>query len=199
MTPRSLRGRASLVTASPQYDVYLSYNQQERKAVEQLERELVRAGLSVWRDQTRIEAGNGWQHAINHGLAKARFIAICVGRGGLSREQLSEISEAVVHAEADPDVHLTGVMLPGLPDDFDIAALPDALRKRHWLDLRSGVHEVRGKLDWLRERLPAREMPAPRASPSVEATAGCLNGEVTAAAFVRELLKHHPEYGDKRV
>lgn len=181
------------------YDVYLSYSRRDAEVVRELERHLVEAGLEVWRDESGIQTGEDWQTALTSALARARFIAVCVGPAGLAAEQFHEIEAAAARTATDPDVRFAAVLLPGVPEDFPASALPVQLASRQWLDLRSGMSEIPTLVDWI---APSKQPPPgegrPPATPSVESAAFRLSGAVTAAAFVSALLKLHPEYGERR-
>src|SRR6266545_2348334 len=75
-------------------DVYLSYNNADRKVVEELEQQLISSGLTVWRDETSIAVGTEWERASAAALAGARSVLICVGPSGLGRGQLREVDSA---------------------------------------------------------------------------------------------------------
>jgi hypothetical protein len=187
------------MTQEPAFDVYLSYSRQDVEIVRELERYLIDAGLNVWRDETGISTGAEWQSALATAFARSSFVAICVGPRGLGKGQLEEVEGAVARAATEPDFRFAAVLLPGVPEDFSPSLLPFQLADRQWIDLRSGLAEAR---KWARElaKLP-RLRPVqsrPPATPSLENAAMRLSGEVTAAAFVSELLKLHPEYGERR-
>lgn len=125
------------MSASPTYDVYLSYSHDDTEIVGELHRRLTDSGLRVWRDE-QIELGSDWAKALASALASARFAAICIGPSGLAPGQLREVDAAEAHAANDPDFRFGGVLLPGVPADLSAAALPVQLARRQWIDLRSG-------------------------------------------------------------
>lgn len=186
------------MTQAPGFDVYLSYNHRDGELVRELERHLVDAGLKVWRDETQIQSGVDWEAAAAAALAEASFVAVCVGPTGLGPGQLREIEAAEARAATEPDFRIAAVLLAGVPDDFPAAALPVQLASRQWADLRSGISAIRAWANSIRPTPEASAETRPPATPSVETAAARLSGEVTAAAFVSELLKLHREYGERR-
>lgn len=184
------------MTAFPaQYDVYLAYKVDDREIVMELERELAALGLSVWRDVISKEPTRDWPHTIEEGRVHTPFVAICVGQSGVAPGELEEFVTVVGGTWADPQLRLAAVLLPGADEVLASELLSSGLQL---LDLRSGVRAGRDVLRRFSAGASLAAPSMPRASPSVEGAAARLSGEVTAAAFVRELLSSHPEYGDKR-
>lgn len=187
------------MTQAPAFDVYLSYSLQDVEMVKGFERYLVDMGLNVWRDETGLQTGDDWQSVLATALARSRLVAICVGPGGLATGQLQEIEAAAARASEEPDFRLAAVLLPGLPEDFSSSALPFELAQRQWIDLRAGLSATQiwaSEIGNLLAPPPVETLPP--ATPSVENAAKGLSGAVTAAAFVSEMLKLHPEYGQRR-
>ena len=92
------------------------------------------------------------------------------------------------------------MLLPGVPVDFSASSLPLSLQARRWIDLREGFRprsRSRPDQEPVAQTQTASEDQS-RPTPSVESAAAQLTGEVTAAAFVVELLRIHPEYGERR-
>jgi hypothetical protein len=186
------------MSATPTYDVYLSYSRDDAEIVGELQRRLGDSGLRVWRDE-QMEPGSEWAQALASALASARFAAICIGPSGLARGQQREVDAAEARAANDPDFRFGAVLLPGVPADLSAAALPVQLARRQWIDLRSGFSNLSawvGSLAATPEPTPVDATPP--ATASVEAAASRLTGDVTAAAFVAALLQLHPEYGERR-
>jgi len=186
-------------------DVYLSYNNADRKVVEELEQQLISSGLTVWRDETSIAVGTEWERASAAALAGARSVLICVGPSGLGRGQLREVDAAAARSAVDPDLPFAAALLPGVPGDFPASALPVQLAERQWLDLRrdfTAVSSFLSSLALTQQPVPTQKAVEPRddppVTPSVQSAAAQLTGEVTAAAFVMALLSLHPEYGERR-
>jgi len=186
------------MTAEPGLDVFLSYSRRDGDLVAELQRELEAVGLVIWRDETSLMPSEPWQPAITDALARAKLVLICVGPTGLQPGQLQELGFATARAASDPDVRYAAALLPGVPPDFPASALPSDLAVRQWVDLRAGVS---GAGDQILGLLGSPNSPPDvptgvPTTPSVDAAAGRLSGEVTAAAFVLALMELHPEYGE---
>jgi hypothetical protein len=188
-----------MATPAPRFDVYLSYSREDSESIAELEQRIEAMGLQVYRDETQLEPGGGRQAQSTEAIATARVVLFCVGASGLGPRQQDELELAVARATSDPDFLFTAALLPSAAADFPATALPYALTTRQWLDLRSGVAGV----DRLLESLwPSREgdrrAGGVALTPSVQSAAAQLQGEVTAAALVAQLLALHPEYGGGR-
>jgi hypothetical protein len=190
------------MTEASAYDVYLSYNRSDVEVVRELEKHLVGAGLSVWRDEAALEPGVDWQSALASALSQAGFVAVCVGPTGLASGQLREIEVADARAASEPDFRFAAVLLPGVPEGFSSAALPAQLASRQWIDLRSGLDQASvlvNAISGFQAPAPAEAEAQPPVTPSVERAASLLGDDAfTAAALVAAVLQIHPEYGERK-
>lgn len=196
---------ASQAQSQTTYDAYISYNERDLEAADELAAYLTKAGLSVWIQAPPDRSDTA--KAIRSSPLVARtmqtgFAVVCVGPTGLSAWQREEVEVAEARATNEPDFRLAAALLPGLPDDFSSTALPIALGSRPWFDLRTGMSAATTLVRAIREASlpkPAGEEEArPAPSPSVDSAAASLgDDEVTAARLVTELLQLHPEYGDR--
>jgi hypothetical protein len=183
-----------------EFDVFLSYAVADRVVVAQIQSALEAAGLTVFRDETALEVADDWAAVTNAALARAGFVAVCVGPAGLTDGQLREVAAADARARIEPDFRFAAVLLPGVPPDFPASSLPFPLAERQWLDLRSGltgIADLVGNIVRARDDTPSTVTERP-ATPSVEAAISRLDGEVTAAALVARLLELHPEFGERQ-
>src|SRR5918912_1070756 len=85
-----VKGRKDQV--EPKAQIFLSYAHEDRLRVEDLQRDLVEAGFSPWRDTTDILPGEKWADSIENAIRQADFILACLSahsinkRGGVQRE-----------------------------------------------------------------------------------------------------------------
>src|SRR3954469_4076422 len=128
-----------MTTSAPPFDVYLSYAREDTELVVELQRRIEAMGQRVWRDQTQLTPGGDWQAELTEAIATARMVLFCVGATGLGEWQRDELGLADARARRDPDFLFTAALLPSAQADFPATALPFSLRRRQWLDLRSGV------------------------------------------------------------
>ena len=63
--------------------IFLSYASQGEGQVIRLETELERAGHPVWRDRTRILAGDPYPEKINEGFENAEVVIVCLSEAAL--------------------------------------------------------------------------------------------------------------------
>jgi hypothetical protein len=190
-----------VTTPAPEFDVYLSYSASDEKLVWELQQQLESAGIRVWWDREQLKAAGLFEEQVLAALVATRAMAVCVGPSGLDSFQLQEISAATGRAASDPDFLVAAVLLPGLPQDLPASALPLELASRPWIDLRSGI-DIAAVSEQVSLLFPASPSAGgagkPPATSSVTAAASRLGGEVTAAAFVSQLLELHPEYGERQ-
>jgi len=73
------------------YDVFLSYNREDRSAVQVVADRLVNEGIEPWFDKWHLVPGEVWQEAIEDALRRCSTCAVFVGRNGLGPWQNEEI------------------------------------------------------------------------------------------------------------
>ncbi len=123
-----------------QFDVFLSHNSKDKQAVTALAQALRGAGLTSWLDAWHLTRGREWQGELAAGLSMCRACAVCLGPHGVGAWSGMEMRLALDRAAKDADFRLFTVLLPGLPEPFDAAALPPFLSVYTWVDLRAGLN-----------------------------------------------------------
>jgi SAM-dependent methyltransferase len=108
------------------YDVFLSYNSQDRGLVERIARALSEYGIRVWYDQWSILKGQDFQRQIENGLAASRSVAVFVGKSGFGAWGEQELRAALLDNNQETSVPVIPVLLPGSSDQI----LPAFLRTR---------------------------------------------------------------------
>ena len=58
------------------YDVFISYTRRDAAWAEKLESNLVSRGLRVYRDQTRLTAGDEWEPALRDAIVDSRALVV---------------------------------------------------------------------------------------------------------------------------
>ena len=133
------------------FDVFLSYNRRDERAVIAIAEKLKQAGMKPWLDRWCLTAGRRYLDELEEALRSCATCAVCVGPSKpneshrLSEYVKEEISVAHNLAVADP-IHFRVflVLLPGVPEVFDATTLPAFLINRTWVDLRQGIEDASG-------------------------------------------------------
>lgn len=125
------------------YDVFLSHNSRDKPAVERIAELLKRAGLEPWLDKWCLTPGGKWLDEIAAGLRASAACAFFVGPYGPGAWAREELDIALDRAVKDRSFRLVLVLLPGVPEPFDVSSLPPFLSTRTWVDFRKGPHDQR--------------------------------------------------------
>jgi hypothetical protein len=102
------------------FDVFLSYNSRDADSVGQLEIQLHKRGISVWRDKSRIGAGDCFLDRIECGMRKSQTILMVLGMHGLGTWQQQEYRAAISEAIAR-GTKVIPLLLPG------VSTVPESL------------------------------------------------------------------------
>lgn len=147
------------------FDVFLSYNRNDKVAVVKLAEALRDSGLNVWLDDWVLPLGEPWQRALEEAITAIPAVLILFGEHGIGPWQDMEMN-AVLHEFVRRKARIIPVLLPKAPEP---AELPIFLRQFNWLDLRAGLTEdelerlvlgIRGK----KSKTPRKKPPsAPKA------------------------------------
>lgn len=121
------------------FDVFLSHNSKDKPEVEQLARMLEKTyAIKCWLDKWNLIPGEPWQEDLEKALDDSQTVAIFVGPNSISpwaNEEMRSALETRVHDKAR---RVIPVLLPGAPDNRDLA-LPRFLTRLTWVDFRSGL------------------------------------------------------------
>ncbi len=129
----------------PHFDVFLSYNSSDRKAVIEIGEALKQQGLKVWLDVWELVPGRPWQDALESIIQTARSAAVFVGPSGLGPWQEPEM-RALLTQFVKRESSVIPVLLPGIKHAPD---LPLFLQAFTWVDIRGGVNKTGiGSLIW---------------------------------------------------
>src|SRR5262245_39362850 len=118
------------------YDAFLSYNSQDRLAVEELERRLRAERLTLYLEVRELPPGREFQPALAEALRKSKTCVMFLGPSGLGPWQREELQVAIDKRVRDPDFHVIPVLLPGSerPRRGDVADL-EFLINASWVEL----------------------------------------------------------------
>ncbi len=119
------------------FDVFLSHNSRDKRAVRQLGEALRRCDLRVWFDEWELVPGRPWQEALEEIIETTRAAAVLVGKDGLGPWQESEMRGCISEFVARK-LPVIPVLLPGAPERPE---LPPFLKQFTWVDLRKGITE----------------------------------------------------------
>jgi hypothetical protein len=134
-------------------DVSLSYNDQDKRAVQELATHLQGTGLRAWLSDEPQGA-----------LRLTQACALFLGPAGWGTRQLKEAKFAFRRHAVDHSYNVVLVLLPGVRDEF-LAALPDWMKAYPSIDLRAGLdhRQLEKQLGWRVETDAATPSDAPPA------------------------------------
>jgi tetratricopeptide (TPR) repeat protein len=149
------------------YDVFLSYNSQDREAVEELARFLQdETGLKLWLDRWSNVPGAQWQEELERALGAARACAVFIGPSGIGRWQNEELRCALQERVSRKDFRVIPVLLPGAPPGG--GEVPRLLSRSTWVDFTGpkGLKDASAMSEFvagIRGHAPHGRTAAPRA------------------------------------
>lgn len=152
--PRMLRGQTLSQQPSTQQGqplcVFLCHSSQDKPAVRDLYRQLLRTGAKIWLDEEDLLPGQLWEREIPAAVKRSDAILVCLSRAAVSRTGYlhREIKYALDAAEEQSDESI--FLIPARLEECDV---PERLRKWQWVDLF-----VENGLDRLFTALQARAL-----------------------------------------
>lgn len=126
-----------------EFDVFLSHNSREKAVVARIAQRLKHEVIEPWFDEWCLTPGSDWQDELAYGLRRSSSCAVFVGPSGIGDWERLEFKVAIDRMAQDRNFRVFLVLLPGLPDPFDISSLPPFLCTRTWVDLRKGIADPR--------------------------------------------------------
>ncbi len=126
------------------FDVFLSYNSEDRPEVLKLGSALKQAGILPWLDVWELQPGQLWQQAIYDQLHKIGSAAICIGSGGIHRWQEHEINTLFIEF-VERKAPVIPVLLPNASANPEV---PNFLRTLNWVDFRTDDPPPLERLIW---------------------------------------------------
>ena len=144
----------------PPYDVFLSYNSDDRGVVRNVARRLREAGVTVWFDKEALPPGASWMRELEARLGDSRACAVFHGPNDIVGWERQEMEVALSRGIADHDFRVFAVLLPGL-GYFDASMLPPFLATRQWVDLRDGPESEAAIQDFVNAIYGVARVPEP--------------------------------------
>ena len=132
-----------LAVESDRYDVFLSHNTEDKPAVEELARRLVKEGIKPWFDKWDLVPGETWQERIEKALELCDSCAVFIGEHGLSVWQDEEMRAAIAQrvGGSDEKIRVIPVLLPGV-ERPERDKLPIFLLRTTWVEFRESLDEA---------------------------------------------------------
>lgn len=121
-----------------QYDVFVSYNGDDREWAEQFASELRELGVRVWFDQWELKAGRTWLDALETALQESAAVVILIGKSGLGPWEQVELRQALSQL-----VQHRCPVIPIILPDVERLELPPFLQQCHYIDYRDGQTYLR--------------------------------------------------------
>lgn len=118
------------------YDVFLSYNTRDYRAVERVGRWLRDRGLTCFMDRWYLVPGTPWPVALEQTLDRSRAVAVFLGPGEMGRWQQRE-KHLALNRQTLAHIPVVPVLLPGSDPPLGFLAL------NTWVDLRAGLDDER--------------------------------------------------------
>ncbi|MBI1928935.1 AAA-like domain-containing protein, partial [Candidatus Poribacteria bacterium] len=148
---------------NPSYDVFLSYNSEDRDAVKRIAVYLDDdAKLRPWLDLWSLIPGEPWVENLERGVATSSSCAVFVGKSGEGPWQRREVAAALNKQVQTRQFRVIPVLLPGAPQQPE---LPMFLAGNMWVDLRPGLddNDALWRLECgIRGEPPGRGRPKPK-------------------------------------
>jgi hypothetical protein len=131
------------VSPATDFDVFLSHNSHEKPVVERIATKLAAANLRPWLDKWCLTPGGDWQEELAAGLRASASCAVLVGPSDAGDWEREEWRVALNRAATNRAFRIFLVLLPGVPEPFDVNALSPFLSTRTWVDFRKGFESAR--------------------------------------------------------
>ncbi len=136
---RPLEVAELLPTTMPDGVLFISYARDDLAAVERLRASL--QGYPVWLDQSKLEAGDGWERKIDDNIARCRFFMPVISRNtnrrmeGFFRREWNQAADRTRSMDEE-----CRFILPVAIDETKAmtARVPKAFLKAHWWQLPDG-------------------------------------------------------------
>jgi hypothetical protein len=120
-TPRLLNSDDVLLleehgAAANRWSVFVSYDRRDLTTARRLSESLARRGISVFRDQEGLRAGQQWPRALEHAIRKSRHFVLLVGR---HTHESSNVKKELRLALEDSRTTIIPVLAGGRLEDWE--------------------------------------------------------------------------------
>jgi len=150
------------MTEETQYDVFLSYNSQDKSAVQRMAQSLRNRGIEPFLDRWYLRPGLPWPQKLEEALRTCRAVAVFLGPYGLGGWQAREMYLALERQKQKPHFPVIPVLLPNADPALSFLTL------NTWVDLRGGIDDSVG-LEILTKAIRG-EPPGPELQERITAT-----------------------------
>jgi len=113
------------------FDVFISYNHEDKRLAQSVADALIDRGLTVWMDDTALPPGKRWRPEVEDALRTASAVVVLVGPHGFGPEMEREVDIALSN-QARREYPVIPVAMPGKPQDVRI---PGFLATNTWITL----------------------------------------------------------------
>jgi len=121
---------------SKQYDIFISYNRNDKEDVEKILNYL-QDKYKIWFDQTSVGTGD-WEDKITEAINKSLFLMACIGKNNIGNYQKIEIEKA-----CENKIEIIPILLPNTPKEF----IPECLKNKN------GVVETNTNMEDLNKQI----------------------------------------------
>ncbi len=119
--------------------VFISYSERDREAMEKIRNSLRRESLTVWTNTTDIQTGEDFQSAIDRGIEQTDNLVYLLSPDSVQSEY--------VRKELDYAVSLQKRIIPVLVRETSVDEIPKALQGVQYIDITDNVEEYDYLLD----------------------------------------------------
>jgi len=123
-----------IASPQPEFDVFLSYAQQDRTFVTHLAEYFTNEGLKAWLDEEQIDIGDHIIKKIEQGLRNSRFVVVCLSRH--FNDSMWCRSEYLRLLIRETKLQNTKV-LPIIVGDYEEVDIPEFLYDKYYVDVRT--------------------------------------------------------------
>jgi len=102
------------------FDVFLSYNSQDKPLIQTICCKLRERGIEPWFDEEQVLPGEDFQDKLQQAITQVKAAAIYIGKGELGAWQKFELN-ALIRQCVSRGIHVIPVLLPG------VSSIPDSL------------------------------------------------------------------------
>lgn len=125
------------MNAPRQYDVFMSYNSNDRETVRKIAERLLEFSVSPYFDSWELLRGDHWRLSLERGLTHSKTCALCIGPSGIGSWEERELSAYLDFTVGNDKLRLIPVLLPGV--NKSELNLPPFLKSLTWVDFTDGL------------------------------------------------------------
>ena len=128
--------------AKPKFKVFLSHNNTDKTAVEELAKRLVDEGIEPWLDKWNIIPGEPWHEALEEALNSCDSCVVFIGPSGIGPWQNEEMRAAIDRrvGESKGNFRVIPVLLPSAERE-ERSRLPSLLVASTWVEFKHTLED----------------------------------------------------------